>query len=220
MSNLDPRRAKILAELVQAARESARRETAECAQALGISTADYEKAEAGEYPLTLPALEALAMFLNVPMGYFWGSESLANNQRTSYEDFIELRQRVIGVLLKQRRLRTRKSLKELAENLGVEEEIITGYESGNQPIPYLHLEQLSRVLDISVTHFIDEEHGPLARHEAEQRMLKQFASLSPELQVFITKPGNERYLETSKKIGDMDVEKLRDLAASILDITF
>jgi hypothetical protein len=51
-------------------------------------------------------------------------------------------------------------------------------------------------------------------------MLKQFANLSPELQVFITKPGNESYLETAKKIGDMDVQKLRDLAASILDITF
>ena len=125
MSNLDPRRAKILAELVQTARENARREKAECAQALGISIADYEKAETGEYPFSLPALESLAMFLNVPMGYFWGSEALDNNPRTSYEDFIELRQRVIGVLLKQRRLRTRKSVKELAENLGVNEDTIT-----------------------------------------------------------------------------------------------
>ena len=220
MSNLDPRRAKILAELVQKAREHARRETAECAQALGISTADFEKAEAGEYPLSLPELEALAMYLNVPMGYFWGSEELANNQRASYEDFIDLRQRVIGVLLKQRRLRARQSIEELAQALEVDADTITAYESGNVPIPYLHLEQLGRTLDVNVTHFVDEEHGPLARHEAEQRMRKQFANLSPELQVFFTKPGNESYLETAKKIGDMDVQKLRDLAASILDITF
>jgi len=220
MSNLDPRRAKILADLVQKAREYARRDTAECAQALGIATADFEKAEAGEYPLSLPELEALAMFLNVPMGYFWGSEELENNQRSSYEDFITLRQRVIGVLLKQRRLRARLSVEELARALEVDTETITAYESGNVPIPYLHLEQLSRALEVTVTHFVDEEHGPLARHEAEQRMLKQFANLSPELQVFITKPGNESYLETAKKIGDMDVQKLRDLAASILDITF
>jgi transcriptional regulator with XRE-family HTH domain len=220
MSNLYPRRAKILAELVQKAREYARRETAECAQALGISNADYEKAEAGEYPLSLPELEALAMFLNVPMGYFWGSEELSNNQPTSYEDFITLRQRVIGVLLKQRRLRARQSLEDLANTLEVDTITITAYESGDVAIPYLHLEQLSRALDVTVTHFVDEEHGPLARHEAEQRMLKQFAVLSPELQVFITKPGNESYLETAKKIGDMDVQKLRDLAASILDITF
>jgi hypothetical protein len=57
------------------------------------------------------------------------------------------------------------------------------------PIPYLHLEQLSRALEVTVTHFVDEEHGPLARHEAEQRMLKQFANLSPELQVFIRRVG-------------------------------
>ena len=220
MSNLDPRRAKMLAELVQTAREHARREPAECASALGMTTADYEKAEAGEYPLSLPDLESLAMFFNIPMGYFWGSDSLDNNQRDSYQDFIELRQRVVGVLLKQRRLRARQSVENLAEALEVDEETITGYESGNVPIPYLHLEQLSRALDVSVTHFVDEEHGPLARHEAEQRMVKQFAAFSPELQVFITKPGNESYLETAKKIGDMDVQKLRDFAASILDITF
>jgi transcriptional regulator with XRE-family HTH domain len=220
MSNLDPRRAKILAELVQKAREHARRDKAECARALGIIAANYEEAETGDYPLSLPELEALAMFLNVPMGYFWGSEELENNQRSSYEDFISLRQRVIGVLLKQRRLRARLSVEELARALEVDTETITAYESGNVPIPYLHLEQLSRALEVTVTHFVDEEHGPLARHEAEQRMLKQFANLSPELQVFITKPGNESYLETAKKIGDMDVQKLRDLAASILDITF
>jgi transcriptional regulator with XRE-family HTH domain len=220
MSNLDPRRAKILAELVQKAREYARRETAECATALGLATATYEKAEAGEYPFSLPDLEALAIFLNIPMGYFWGSNQLENNQRTSYKDFIDLRQRVIGVMLKQRRLRARQTVDKLAETLGVDEETINAYESGNIPIPYLHLEQLSRTLDVPVIHFVDEEHGPLARHEAEQRMLKQFANLSPELQVFITKPGNESYLETAKKIGEMDVAKLRDLAASILDITF
>jgi hypothetical protein len=50
--------------------------------------------------------------------------------------------------------------------------------------------------------------------------LKQFSVLAPDLQVFFSKPGNERYFETAYKIGDMDVEKLRDLAASILDITF
>jgi transcriptional regulator with XRE-family HTH domain len=160
------------------------------------------------------------MFLNVPMGYFWGSEALENNQRPSYEDFITLRQRVISVLLKQRRLRARQSVEEVARALEVDAETITAYESGNVPIPYLHLEQLSRALEVTVTHFVDEEHGPLARHEAEQRMLKQFANLSPELQVFITKPGNESYLETAKKIGELDVQKLRDLAASILDITF
>jgi transcriptional regulator with XRE-family HTH domain len=220
MSNLDPRRAKILAELVQKAREYARRETAECAQALGITAADFEKAEAGDYPLSLPQLEALAMYLNVPMGYFWGSEQLENSQNASYEDFITLRQRVIGVLLKQRRLRARQSIEELARAVELGKDTIAAYESGDVPIPYLHLEQLSRALEVTVTHFVDEEHGPLARHEAEQRMIKQFGNLSPELQVFITKPGNENYLETAKKIGEMDVQRLRDLAASILDITF
>jgi transcriptional regulator with XRE-family HTH domain len=159
------------------------------------------------------------MYLNVPMGYFWGSEQLENSQNASYEDFITLRQRVIGVLLKQRRLRARQSIEELARAVELGKDTIAAYESGDVPIPYLHLEQLSRALEVTVTHFVDEEHGPLARHEAEQRMIKQFGNLSPELQVFITKPGNENYLETAKKIGEMDVQRLRDLAASILDIT-
>ena len=220
MSNLDPRRAKILADLVREARIHARHETADCAQILGISVAEYEQVETGEHPLSLPDLEALAIYLKVPMGYFWGSENLNTNEEADYEEYVILRHRVIGVLLKQRRLRTRKSVEELAEALDVDEDTITAYESGDTAIPYLHLEKLSQVLEVSVTHFLDEERGPLARHEAEQRMLKQFSVLAPDLQVFFSKPGNERYFETAYKIGDMDVEKLRDLAASILDITF
>ncbi len=219
MSNIDSRRATILAGLVKSAREYARYDTAACAETLGLSVEAYEKVETGEHPIALPDLEVLAIYFKVPMGYFWGSAQLPK-EKESYQEYITLRHRVIGVLLKQRRLRSRKSTEKLATELGISEDEIIEYETGNAAIPYLHLEQLSQVLDVPITHFLDEERGPFARHEALQRMLKQFSALDEELQVFYSKPGNERYFETAKKIGDMEVEKLRDLAASILDITF
>ena len=107
MSKINPERAKILGDLVEKAREHFGRTKKECAAVLGMKSGDYSKVETGEYPVSLPQLEALALFLNIPMGYFWGSEPLQTESEIDFENLIALRHRVIGVSLSQQRLRTR-----------------------------------------------------------------------------------------------------------------
>lgn len=220
MAKIDPKRAKKLGELIQAAREHSGHTPADCAQTLGISLAEYEQAEKGEYPVSLPQLEALAIFLDVTMGYFWGSDTLPQDPIVDYDDMIALRNRVIGVLLNQLRLRARHSRKEAAEQIDVSESVIEAYELGETAVPYLHLEQLCRYLDGSLSLFMDDIHGPLARHETRQLLLKQFDRMTPEMRAFITNPVNVSYMETARKLSQMDVRQLRQIAEDILEITF
>ena len=220
MSELNPERAKMLGGLIEKARDHYGRTKKECAAVLGMKSGDYSKVETGEYPVSLPQLEALALFLNIPMGYFWGSEPLQTESEIDFENLIALRHRVIGVLLSQQRLRTRQSLAELAEALGMEEDLLKSYEMGQEPIPYLHLEQICRQLDVSVSYFLDDVHGPLGRHEAKQKLERQFKRMPPDMQAFLINPVNVSYLDTAKKLSEMDVDQLRQVAESLLEITY
>lgn len=220
MAKIDPKRAKILGQLIQEAREHRGFSVTECAEVVQISEEEFAQAETGSYPVSLPQLEALAIYLKIPMGYFWGSERLPEEPQVDFEDMLSLRNRVIGVLLNQLRLRAHKSRKDLAEHIEVDEAVIEAYEMGETAVPYLHLEQLCQLLDGSVDLFMDDVHGPLARHETQQLLLKQFTRMTPEMRAFLTNPVNVSYLETAKKISEMDVGKLRQIAEDLLEITF
>jgi len=220
MTNLDPTRAQMLGNLIREARLYAGREPEECAAILNVTPEVYEQMETGDYPVSLPDLEALALFLKVPMGYFWGREELVKPRPVDYKSLIALRHRVIGVMLRQLRLQAHQSQEEFADVLGVDEATITAYETGNTAVPYLHLEQISRHLDVPITYFVDDQHGPLGRHEAEQRLQKIFSELDPDMQAFLANPTNVSYMGTAKILSEMDVQRLRQVAESILDITF
>ena len=107
MSDRDnSRRAKILGVLIQDAREFSGRTMAECAEIVGITPEQFEQAENGEYEISLPELEALAIFFGVPMGHFWGSETLKAEPDPDFGQMIALRHRVVGVILRQLRLQS------------------------------------------------------------------------------------------------------------------
>lgn len=220
MSELNAERAKMLGGLVEKAREHFGRTKKECAAVLGLKPAEYRAIESGEYPISLPQLEAIALYLNIPMGYFWGSEPLKTEADIDFTNLIALRHRVIGVLLSQQRLRKRESLADMAEALDLGEDLLKSYEMGEEPIPYLHLEQICRYLDVSVSYFLDDLHGPLGRHEAKQKLERQFNRMSPDMQAFLINPVNVSYLDTAKKLSEMDVEQLRQVAESLLEITY
>jgi len=220
MSDSSNTRAQKLGDLIKHARTKAGRSPAECARILNIQPEQFEEAESGDYLISLPDLEALAIYLNIPMGYFWGTESLENSfPQVDYASLIELRHRVIGVLLRQLRLQEKRTQKELAEALDIDRALIRQYETGQTSIPFLHLEQLSAQLGVSIEYFVDEQRGPLGAHEAKQKLQKQFKSLSPELQSFLLNPVNISYVETAWRLSEMDVDKLRQIAESLLDIT-
>lgn len=220
MEQQDVSRANILGSLIRDARSHAGHSVEDCAAVLNISPEEFREAEAGEYVVSLPQLEVLAIYLDVPMAYFWGTETLKEPEQPDYTDLLALRQKIIGGLLHQARLEAGRSAEELGEEIGYPAERILAYEAGTTAIPYLHLEKLANYLGISMDYFVDDRHGPLARHEAQKRIERRLAEMPPEVREFVAQPVNLHYLETAMRLSEMDVDRLRGIAASILDITY
>jgi len=119
MEEQDITRAKILGVLIQDARSHAGRSIEDCATVLNVSPEEFRKAESGEYVVSLPQLEVLAIYLNVPMAHFWGTHTLEESEKQQFSDLLALRHKIIGGLLRQARLEAGRSVEDLAEQIGV-----------------------------------------------------------------------------------------------------
>jgi transcriptional regulator with XRE-family HTH domain len=71
-------RARKLGLLLFDARNACRRSVQDCAQAMTVTPEQYQTYENGEKSPSLPELEALAFYLNVPVEHFWGSKTLSD----------------------------------------------------------------------------------------------------------------------------------------------
>lgn len=220
MNEQERDRARTLGGLIQQARTYARRSVEECARILGMPAETFAAAEAGEHVVSLPELEALAIYLDVPMAHFWGSYKLPQPEEPDYAILLALRHKIVGGLLRQSRLDAGQGPEEVAEAVGISVDELLAYESGEQAIPYLLLEKLARQVGQSVDTFLDDARGPLGRHEAANERQRRFQELPLDVQSFVSKPANINYLETAMRLSELDVDKLRTIAASILEITY
>jgi transcriptional regulator with XRE-family HTH domain len=215
-------RSKKLGVLMQSARLSTDKSIEDCAEALGITSQVLESYERGEATPSLPELEALAFHLRIPLDYFWGREiiDLTQNEPKVFERdrLMRLRSRVIGASLRQARLEAGLTTLELASSVGISEEQMNSYELGEQSIPLPELEVLANSVNRTIKDFQDSR-GPIGKWIKQQRAMKHFDDLSPELQDFISKPINRPYLEIAQRLSEMSVEKLRTVAEGLLEIT-
>jgi transcriptional regulator with XRE-family HTH domain len=220
MNNLDQTRAKILGEMIRDARLRAGRSLADCARILGISEETFAQAETGEHTPSLPDLEVLAMYLHVPMAYFWGNTAVEIPKETDYETFSKIRQRIIGALLRRARLQANRSTEEIAAHINSTAEQVQAYESGRTAVPLFELDRIGKYLGVNLDYFSDEARGPLAQHEAGQKMQKRFEELPPEIRQFVVEPINLSYVQIAMRLSELDVKRLRNIAEGLLDITF
>jgi len=214
-------RAKKLGVLIRDVRVKSGKSVEDCAQAMGITPDELTAMEFGERPPTLPELEILAYYLEVPLEHFWESEVLKTNGSGKSVDAAEikqLRQSVIGGLIRKARVAAGLSVEELADSAGFDHASLQAYEQGEAAIPLPELEVLSQVLNNSITEFEDQT-SQVGTYFVAQKNMREFLILSPELQEFIGKPINRPYLELAIKLSEMKVEKLRALAEGLLEIT-
>ena len=216
-------RRRKLAALILDSRLAARRSAEECAEALGISAQEYQSLETGSLSPTLPQLEILALYLDMPMDHFWGKQSA---QRPGVPEPIReqartlaLRNRLIGASIRLGRTNVGLSPQDLAEKTGLSEETLNKYELGEIPVPLPELEIIAAALDTPVEQYFDKK-GPIGHQRVQQELIQQFISLPPELQEFVTRPVNLPYLELAVRLSHLDVQKLRSVAESLLEITF
>lgn len=73
------------------------------------------------------------------------------------QEAILLRNRIIGVLLRDARVRAGRTKRECAAALGVSTGTITAYEEGRKPISLPELEILAHLLQTPLSHFLDPD---------------------------------------------------------------
>ncbi len=215
-------RMKKLGILLRDARTAAGRSRKEVATALGISTSQLAAYENGTKAPSLPELEALAFYLRLPLEHFWSSETLANKTKEDKTPdlarLISLRQRIIGLMLRQYREAIGLHLAETARQTGIPVKRLRAYEMGKRQIPLPDLESLARVLNVPLHTFMDTE-GPIGQWLIQQRQVADFLQLPDDLRAFVAKPVNRPYLELAQRLSEMSVEKLRAVAEGLLEIT-
>lgn len=214
-------RAKKLGVLIRDARLTSGRSLPDCASAMGVGVEVYEAFELGDQSPSLPELEFLAYYLDVPLEHFWGQETLSarlEKNRVDIQKLTMVRQRVIGVLLRKARLEAEKTLEDVAQAAGLPLEDLEAYEYGELPIPLPVLEQLVGILHCELRDFQDQK-GPVGMWFIQQRAMRDFKDLPPELQDFVARPINRPYIELAQRLSDMSVDKLRGIAEGLLEIT-
>jgi transcriptional regulator with XRE-family HTH domain len=216
-------RTKKLGVLIRDARVTARRTTQECAQALGVTKGVFRAYEEGSRAPSLAELEILAFYLKLPIEHFWGKQGAISGSPSGTEvldlpQLVNLRQRMIGALLRQERNNASLSIKALTEETGISGARIKAYELGEKPISVPELEALLTALGGRIDTFFDQS-GPIGQWMVDQKFIQQFLELPKEVQAFVCQPVNRPYLELAMKLGSMSTEKLRSVAEGLLDIT-
>ena len=215
-------RAKKLGVLIRDARLAAGKSVEECADALGIPTSTFEPYEMGGKSPSLPELEALAYYLEVPFEQFWSQEAMTTDvqgtEPLQLAMLISLRHRIIGALLRQARMDACMSMAEVSREVDISAKKIKSYEMGEKVVPLPELESLAGHLGLTIKELQDQK-GPVGRWAAQRRASDAFLELTPELQEFVTKPVNLHYLELAQRLSEMSVDKLRSVAEGLLEIT-
>ncbi len=214
-------RTKKLGVLLREARKISGQSAAVCAQVIGISEEQYQAYEFGDQMPSLPEIEVLAYFLNVPIRHFWDGSSLSQHQEKRLENLekaMALRHRLVGALMRKYRTEAGLSLEGLAAQVGQSPEALEKFELGEMPVPLPLLEQIALVLHRSIRDFYDQK-GPFGQWMSRQEAMQAFLNLPPELQDFISKPINRPFLELAQRLSEMPVQKLRSVAEGLLEIT-
>jgi transcriptional regulator with XRE-family HTH domain len=214
-------RAKKLGILIRDAKEKSGKSNEEISKAMGISADELRAMEMGERAPTLPELEMLAFYLDVPLEHFWENEILKqSDNRLNFdpEEISASRQKAIGELILQVRTQASLSIEELAQKAGISPASLQLYEQGEAPIPLPELEVLAKSLNNPITYFEDQQ-GPIGSKFTEKRNVNEFLELPVDLQEFIGKPINRPYLELAVRLSELKVERLRALAEGLLEIT-
>jgi transcriptional regulator with XRE-family HTH domain len=215
-------RNKKLGLLILDARNHEHRSIEACAEAIQVSVEQFQSFENGDQSPSLPQLELLAWFLNLPMDHFWGSSVIADNDLPESiqekERLLQLRNRIIGASLKLGRNQAGLGMPEITGQTGLSEEQITAYESGNEAVPLAHLEALAALYQMPVSQFYDQ-HGPVGKRRAQQEISQKFNELPAEMQQFVTNPMNRPYLDLAVRLSALSADKLRAVAEGLLEIT-
>lgn len=214
-------RGKMLGVLIRDARLGAARTVEDCARILRVTPDQIEAWEFGDAVPSLPQLEILAYFLDVPVSHFWGAETLQADRATEVDaqtEYMNLRSRMIGVMLRQAREQVGLSVEQLSADVAIPAVKITAYELGEAPVPMHELIAFASALKQNADYFLETE-SYVGELLATREEWKHFSELPEDLRRFAANPLNLGFIEIALVLSQMPTEKLRSVGESVLNIT-
>jgi transcriptional regulator with XRE-family HTH domain len=214
-------RAKMIGVLLRDARAAAGRTIDECARRLHVTPEQMEAWEFGDAVPTLPQLELLAYFLEIPVSHFWGHHTLQATREDftrAQTEYMALRDRMIGALLRAAREERGLSIDMLSIETGIAVEMIEGYELGDYTLPMHELTVLANGVRKNMSYFL-ESSSHLGDLLTMRERWKNFSELPEPVRAFASNPLNVGFIELAMMLASMPVERLRDMGESILNIT-
>ncbi|MBZ0297659.1 MAG: helix-turn-helix domain-containing protein [Anaerolineae bacterium] len=215
-------RGKMIGVLLRDARTNAGRSIEDCARVVRVEPEQIEAWEYGDRVPSLPQLEILAYYLDVPVSHFWSMETLGGDQHSSPRDaqreYMALRDRMIGVLLRQAREDQNLTLEAVSETSHIPVDVLTSYELGELSLPMHELSVLAGLVRKNTNYFL-ESSGHIGHLLAVREEWSHFTDLPEEIRQFAADPLNLGFIEIAIMFKQMPTDKLRRIAESMLEIT-
>ncbi|MEM6280605.1 MAG: helix-turn-helix transcriptional regulator [Chloroflexota bacterium] len=213
--------AKMLGVLLRDARLNSARTEEDCARIVGVPVQEYMNWEFGDAAPTMPQIEILAFYLGVPVSHFWSSNTLRDQyseDRRAEQEYMQLRTRMLGVLLRTAREEAQLTVEQLAEETKLPVARIQQYEMGEAAIPVHELQALARGVRKTMNYFL-ETSGTIGELLATREQWKHFSELSEEEREFAANPVNKGFIRIAIMFSKMPTKQLREVGSSIVDIT-
>jgi transcriptional regulator with XRE-family HTH domain len=213
---------KMLGALLREARKTAGKSLKETASLLGIGTSTMTSYEMGRKAISLPELEQLAFHFDVPLESFLAGQPVQTRKSAGFnpEVIISFRQKMIGAMLRKQRIEREISMRALGERVGIPASRISSYERGLRPVPIPELETLVDALGHEMSEYIDTEgQGTVADWYRNQRSYESFQALPQDIRNFLIHEESEGVIRLAMRLREVSVQKLRDLANLLREIT-
>lgn len=190
----------------------------------GISNEKLQGIEQGEFTITLPEIELIALKLGYSTETLIAGElqqtTTAAPDEGTVEQYVGLRNRMIALILRKTRMDLGLSLESAAAQCGLEIDELKQYESGSESVPLPILESLCSAYQIPVFSLISQKSADESSPAVEELSFESNDDLPDEISEFVNNPANLPYLELARKLSELDAAKLRSIAEGLLEITY
>ena len=213
-------RAKIVGVLIQQSRKAASRSVEDCARRLQVLPELVTDWEYGDDVPSLPQLELLASYLNVPVSMFWQENEPREFQEEVAENdqFVALRQRLLGGLLRAARDPMGITIEQLSELTAIDKSLLREYEYGEQVIPMNHLLVLANSLDRDLEYFLENEHNLDAGIEPENASSAAMAN-TDEQRRFADDQKTQGLIKLAVAFSQIPSEELHRIADALIALS-
>lgn len=139
----------------------------DCASILNISNEHYLQFEDGNAPLSLPELELLAIYFNIPVRLFFedkppDTEPFAVLEEDIRGKYKRLRQKMILAQLEIEIEKENMTLEDLHEATNIPLDALQSYKNGNLSIPVQLLLQIIEALELEENAFYNQDWWPIS----------------------------------------------------------